>query len=143
MNSKARQVFLWLTIISAALLFVWYLQGKQQKAPKELAINEAITRIDNKDFKEAAFKSSAVEFTDMAGNKFVTTIGSDPTRELLSKKIDEFNKTNAGTSASIKTTEEAASSGLGWLILIQALPFLLFALQIPDEQKRSRNNGQP
>jgi cell division protease FtsH len=116
---------LWLTIISAALLFVWYLQGKQQKAPQELAINEAITRIDNKDFKEAAFKSSAVEFTDLAGNKFVTTIGSDPTRELLSKKIDEFNKTNAGTSAAIKTTEEAASSGLGWLILIQALPFLL------------------
>ena len=125
MNSKARQVFLWLTIISAALLFVWYLQGKQQKAPQELAINEAITRIDNKDFKEAAFKASAVEFTDLAGNKFVTTIGSDPTRELLSKKIDEFNKTNAGTSAAIKTTEEAASSGLGWLILIQALPFLL------------------
>ncbi|MFL6466794.1 MAG: ATP-dependent zinc metalloprotease FtsH [Pyrinomonadaceae bacterium] len=125
MNSKARQVFLWLTIISAALLFVWYLQGKQQKAPQELAINEAITRIDNKDFKEAAFKQSAVEFTDMAGNKFVTTIGSDPTRELLGKKIDEFNKTNAGTSAVIKTTEEAASSGLGWLILINALPFLL------------------
>jgi cell division protease FtsH len=116
---------LWLTIISAALLFVWYLQGKQQKAPQELAINEAITRIDNKDFKEAAFKQSAVEFTDVAGNKFVTTIGSDPTRELLGKKIDEFNKTNAGTSAVIKTTEEAASSGLGWLILINALPFLL------------------
>ena len=116
---------MWLTIISAALLFVWYLQGKQQKAPQELAINEAITRIDNKDFKEAAFKQSAVEFTDVAGNKFVTTIGSDPTRELLGKKIDEFNKTNAGTSAVIKTTEEAASSGLGWLILINALPFLL------------------
>jgi cell division protease FtsH len=125
LNSKARQVFLWLTIISAALLFVWYLQGKQQKTPQELAISEAITRIENKDFKEAAFRQSAVEFTDMAGNKFVTTIGSDPTRELLGKKIDEFNKTNAGTSAVIKTTEEPASSGLGWLILINALPFLL------------------
>jgi cell division protease FtsH len=125
LNSKARQIFLWLTIISAALLFVWYLQGKQQKAPQELAINEAITRIDNKDFKEAAFKQSAVEFTDMAGNKFVTTIGSDPTREIIGNKIVEFNKTNAGTSAVIKTTEEAASSGLGWLILINALPFLL------------------
>ena len=125
MNSKARQVFLWLTIISAALLFVWYLQGKQQKAPQELAINEAITRITNKDFKEASIKQSGVEFTDAAGNKFVTTLGSDATRKLLVDKMDEFNKTNDGTSSVIKYTEEPASSGLGWLILINALPFLL------------------
>jgi len=125
LNSKARQVFLWLTIISAALLFVWYLQGKQQKAPQELAINEAITRITNKDFKEASIKQSGVEFTDAAGNKFVTTLGSDATRKLLVDKMDEFNKTNDGTSAVIKYTEEPASSGLGWLILINALPFLL------------------
>jgi cell division protease FtsH len=125
LNSKARQVFLWLTIISAALLFVWYLQGKQQKAPQELAINEAITRITNKDFKEASIKQSGVEFTDAAGNKFVTTLGSDATRKLLVDKMDEFNKTNDGTSSVIKYTEEPASSGLGWLILINALPFLL------------------
>ncbi len=125
MNSKARQVFLWLTIISGALLFVWYLQGKQTKAPQELPIDVASTRIENKEFKEAAFKQSAVEFTDAGGNKFVTTIGSDATREILLKKIDDFNKANAGTSAVVKTTEEATSSGLGWLILINALPFLL------------------
>ncbi|MGH9946323.1 MAG: ATP-dependent zinc metalloprotease FtsH [Pyrinomonadaceae bacterium] len=125
MNSKARQVFLWLTIISGALLFVWYLQGKQTKAPTELAIDVASTRIENKEFKEAAFKQAGVEFTDTSGNKFITTIGSDATREILLKKIDDFNKANAGSSAVIKTTEEASSSGLGWLILINALPFLL------------------
>ncbi len=116
---------MWLTIISGALLFVWYLQGKQTKAPQELAINEAITRIENKDFKEASFKQSGVEFTDVNGNKFVTTVGSDPTRELLQKKVDEFNAANKGTAAQIKSTEEAASSGLGWLIIIQALPILI------------------
>ncbi|HJS50597.1 MAG TPA: ATP-dependent zinc metalloprotease FtsH [Pyrinomonadaceae bacterium] len=125
MNSKARQVFLWLTIISGALLFVWYLQGKQTKAPQELPIDVASTRIENKEFKEAAFKQSAVDFTDVNGNKFVTTIGSDATRANLLKKIDDFNQANAGSAAVIKTTEEPASSGLGWLILIQALPFLL------------------
>jgi len=125
LNSKARQIFLWLTIISAALLFVWYLQGKQTKAPTELAIDVAATRIENKEFKEAAFKPSGVEFTDTSGNKFATTIGSDATREILLKKIDEFNKANAGSAAVIKTTEEAASSGLGWLIIIQALPILI------------------
>ncbi len=114
-----------MTIISGALLFVWYLQGKQTKAPQELPIDVASTRIENKEFKEAAFKQSAVEFTDAGGNKFLTTIGSDATREILLKKIDDFNKANTGTSAVIKTTEEATSSGLGWLILINALPFLL------------------
>ncbi|HEX6278792.1 MAG TPA: ATP-dependent zinc metalloprotease FtsH, partial [Pyrinomonadaceae bacterium] len=104
---------------------VWFLQRQQGKTPTELAINEAITRINNKDFKEAAIKQSGVEFTDANGNKFVTTVGSDATRELLVTKMDEFNKANEGTAANIKVTEEPASSGLGWLILIQALPFLL------------------
>lgn len=125
MSSKTKQIVLWLLIISTALAFVWFLQSKQTKAPQELAINEAITRIENKSFKEAAFKQSGVEFTDADGNKFVTTIGSDPTRELLQKKVDEFNAANKETAVQIKSTEEAASSGLGWLILIQALPFLL------------------
>jgi len=114
-----------LTIISGALLFVWYLQGKQTKAPTELPIDVASTRIENKEFKEAAFKQSAVEFTDTSGNKFVTTIGSEATRTNLLKKIDDFNAANAGSAAVIKTTEEPTSSNLGWLILIQALPFLL------------------
>lgn len=112
-------------IISGALLLVWYLQGQQKKNPTELAINEAITRINNKDFKEASIKQSGVEFTDASGNKYVTTIGSDATRKLLVDKMDEFNKANEGTNSVIKYNEEPTSSGLGWLILIQALPFLL------------------
>jgi len=110
-------------IITGALVFVWFLNNKQTKAAQELTIDMAGTRIDNKEFKEAAFKSSGIEFTNQAGEKFVTTIGSDATREMVLKRVDEFNKANP-TNA-IKVTEEAASSGLGWLILIQALPFLL------------------
>src|SRR5687767_4336135 len=81
------------------------------------------TRIENKEFKEAAFKASAIEFTDQAGNKFLTTIGSDATREMVLKRVDEFNRANPANA--IKVTEEAASSGLGWLVLIQVLPLLL------------------
>ena len=110
-------------IISVALFFVWYLQSKQTKNPQEMPIDMAITRIANKDFKEADFKQSQVEFVDAAGSKWVTTIGSDATREMLLKKVDEFNKDNP--SATIKTNEEAVSTGWGWLLLIQALPFLL------------------
>jgi cell division protease FtsH len=110
-------------IISSALLFVWYLQSKQTKNPQDLPIDLAITRINNKDFKEANFKQSQVEFLDASGTKWVTTIGSEATRETLLKAITDFNKDN--TSNTIKTNEEAASTGWGWLVLINALPFLL------------------
>jgi len=111
-------------IISSALVFVWYLQTKQTKSAQELSIDLATTKIENKFIKQAAFKQSSVEFTDTDGGKWVTTIGSEATREMLLKKIDEFNKANPGGSA-IVTNEEASSSGLGWLVLINALPFIL------------------
>jgi cell division protease FtsH len=110
-------------IISLALVFVWFLQSKQTKSAQDLTIDNAITRIDNKDFKAAAFKQSQVEFTDLNGAKYVTVIGSDATREMLLKKIVDFNGQNP--SNPITTDEEAASSGIGWLVLINALPFLL------------------
>ena len=110
-------------IISSALVFVWFLQAKQAKPSQDLSINMAVTRIDNKEFKEALFKQSAVEFTDLSGNKFLTKVGSDPTREMLVGKVTEFNKQNP--SSQILTNEEEVSSGMGWLILINALPFLL------------------
>ena len=110
-------------IISSALLFVWYLQSKQAKSPQDLPIDRAIAQINNKEFREATFKQSQVEFLDNAGNKLVTTIGSDPTREALLKAVTDFNAANP--SVAIKTSEEPASSGWGWLVLINALPFLL------------------
>ncbi len=112
-----------MVIISGALSFVWFLQSRQTKPAQDLSIDMAITRIENKEFKEVLFKQSGAEFTDISGAKFVTKIGSDPTRELLATTVNDFNKQNP--SSKIVTNEEEASSGLGWLILIQALPFLL------------------
>lgn len=114
-----------MAIISGVLSLVWFVQNKQIKAPQELSIDNAIARINNKDFKKAYFKQSSVEFTDANGNAYITSIGSDPTREMLLKKVDEFNKANEGTSAVIEVKEEPVSNGWGWLLLIQALPFLL------------------
>ncbi len=110
-------------LISGALLLVYYLQGKQTKAAEKLSIDLAVTRLENKEFKEVLFKQQAAEFTDVNGNKFVTTLGSDPTRELLVNKVQEFNKSNTGSTVAMN--EEEASSGLGWIFLIQLLPFLL------------------
>ena len=60
MSSKAKQVLLWLVIISGALSFVWFLQSRQTKAAQDLSIDMAVTRIKNKEFKEALFKQSSV-----------------------------------------------------------------------------------
>jgi cell division protease FtsH len=110
-------------IISSALVFVWYLQTKQSTPPKELTIDMAVTRIANKEIKEAAFKQSQVEFVDTNNSKLVTSLGSDATRAMLINKIDDFNRDNP--TLLIKTSEEAVSSGLGWLVLVNALPFIL------------------
>jgi len=110
-------------LIGSAVLFVWFLQNKQGKAPQDLTIDAAVTRINNKDFKEAFFKASQVEFVDQNGEKFITTIGSDPTREMLVKTINDHNAANP--SSKIKTEEEPQSSGMWWLVIIQILPFLL------------------
>jgi cell division protease FtsH len=123
LSSKAKQVLLWLMIISSALLFVYFLQSKQTGSPKELSLDQVITRIENKDVKEASFKQSQIEIVDGSGNKFYANLGSDPTRESLLGVIKEFNKTNV--SSPIKYNEEPQSSGWGWLLLINALPFLL------------------
>ncbi len=123
MSSKAKQILLWLMIISSSLLFVYFLQGNKGKNPQDLTIDLAMTRIENKEFKEAFFKQGGVEFVDRNEGKFVTTIGSDATRETLLKAITDFNKANP--SSQVKTNEEASSSGWGWILLINALPFLL------------------
>ena len=110
-------------IISCAILFVWFLQNNQAETPEDLSVNAAKTRIKNKDFKEAKFKAGQVEFTDKNDKKFITTYGSDPMRESLITAIGSFNQEN--TSAQVEVTEESQSSGWGWLVIINILPFLL------------------
>lgn len=111
-------------IISSALLFVWFIQKTQSaRSPQELSIDQAITRIKNKDFKEAYLKQSQAEFVDINGNKFYTKLGSEATRTLLLQKITEQNELNP--SSPLKVFEEEASSGIFWYILIQSLPILL------------------
>ena len=123
MSSKAKQVLLWLMFIFIGLSFVYFLQTKQTKNPQDLTVDSALTRIKNKDFKEALFKQSQVEFKDANGAVFVTTIGSDPMRETVLKAVTDFNAANE--SAPIKTSEEAASNGIFLLVLINFLPYIL------------------
>ncbi len=122
MNSKAKQILLWVLIIATTLVFVWFLQNKQGKSPEELSISAAATRIQNKDFKSAHFSQSQVEFEDKNGAKYFTTLGSDPTREQL---LTAATAVNAESPDAIKVTEDAASSNWGWLLIFNILPILL------------------
>jgi cell division protease FtsH len=122
LSSKAKQVSLWLMIISVALVLVWYLQTKQAKNPQDITLSTLITRIRNKDIKEANIKASEIDVVDKGDARYTAAIGSDATREAI---IKEINAVNEASPETIKWSDEAASSGWGWLVLINALPFLL------------------
>ncbi len=110
-------------ILAGAMVLVWALQSKQGKNPQKLSQDQVITRIDNKEIKEALLKQAQIELTDVNGNKLYADIGSDATREFYVKKINDYN-TQYG-QGSLKWDEEPASNGYGWILLINALPFLL------------------
>ncbi|MFT3743438.1 MAG: ATP-dependent zinc metalloprotease FtsH [Pyrinomonadaceae bacterium] len=118
MSSKAKQVLLWLMIISSALVFVWYLQTKQQTPPKELSFDAALTQIRNKDIKEVTIKQDSLELTSKTdGQKSATKLDlSDSTR-------DQIYAATKDTDTVVKL--ETPSSGLGWQILVTLLPFIL------------------
>ena len=109
-------------IISSALLFVYLIQRTQGKAPTELTVDQGISRINNKDIKEVFFKPSMVELTDQNDAKFYINIGSDVTREAIYKAVSTVNDS---AQNSIKTTEEPVSNNMWFVLLINALPFLL------------------
>ncbi len=117
MSSKAKQVLLWLMIISSALLFVYFLQSKQDKNPQEISFDKALTQLRNKEISEATIKQSQLELIDKNKQKFFAQLdASDAPREAILKAADE-----AGTKVNL----EPASNGWGWILLINALPFLL------------------
>ncbi|MGI8789204.1 MAG: ATP-dependent zinc metalloprotease FtsH, partial [Pyrinomonadaceae bacterium] len=117
MSSKAKQVLLWLMIISSSLLFVYFLQSKQGKSPSELSYDQALTRIRNKEISELTLKQDSLELTDKNQNKLTTKMdSSDPTREAILKAADE-----TGTKVNL----EPVGSSMWWLLVINALPFFL------------------
>ena len=117
MSSKAKQVLLWLMIISSALLFVWFLQTKQTNNPEKISFDQALTQTRNKEITELTVKQSQLELVDKNKKTFYTELdSSDAPREAILKAADESNT---------KVNLEPASSGWGWILLINALPFLL------------------
>jgi cell division protease FtsH len=110
-------------IISSALVVVYMLQTKPAAPSTELSLDQVITRIQDKQVKQVNFKQAQVEVIGIDDKTYFASIGSDATRASLVTVIDEHNKANA--TSIVKYTEEPASSGFGWLLLLNMLPFLL------------------
>lgn len=105
-------------IISSALVFVWYLQTKQQTPPKELSFNDALTQLRNKDIKQATLKQDSLELVNKSDQKFSTKLDyGDATRERILAAASESPETQINI--------EPPSSGIGWQVLITLLPFIL------------------
>ena len=105
-------------IISGALLFVWFLQNNHGEAPEEISFNQALTYIENKDVSKVLVKQDRLELEDKSKKKYFATIdASDAPRSLILKELREARV------ADVKI--EPSSSGWGWLLIINILPFLL------------------
>ena len=117
MSSKAKQVLMWLMIISSALFLVWILQSRQTKPAQDLSFDQALARITNKEVAETTVRQDSLELTTKSNEKFTVKLdSSDAARKAI---LDAAKET--GTAINL----EPASSGIGWLVLINALPFLL------------------
>jgi len=110
-------------IISSALLFVYFIQRTQGKSATELSFDKVLTQIRNKDINKILVKQDSLELTNKSNEKFVTKLdASDASRKILLDAVDDINKENPGL---IETNLEQASSGIFWVVLMNALPFLL------------------
>ncbi len=117
MSSKAKQVLLWLMIISSAMLFVWFLQGNKNKPSQEVSFDRALTLISNKEVSSIVVRADTLELTTKGNEKFPVKIdGSDSTRDQIYA---------AAKNTETKIELESASTGWGWIVLLNALPFLL------------------
>lgn len=117
MSSKAKQILLWLMIISSALLFVYFIQKTQSKGATEVSFDQGMAQIRNKDTKEVFIKQTQAELTSKSDVKtFINLDTSDAPREAILKAADE-----AGTTVKLEPT----TSSFFWIMLMNALPFLL------------------
>ena len=128
-SKKIKPLIPGILVFSLILLAFSYLFSLNVENSQELTVDSALTRIKAKEYKEAIFRQSQVEFKDLNGAVFVTTIGSDPMRETVLKAVTDFNLANE--SASIKTSEEPVSSGYNGTLLLTYFPFIIiFVLSV-------------
>ena len=124
MSSKAKQILLWLMIISSALLFVYFIQRNQGKSPEKVSYDLGLKRIKDKEIGEVFVKQNTIELTDRNQNKsYIDIDSSETSKEGVTSVVSKMN--DESPQSPIKLNFEQASSGIFWVVLMNALPFLL------------------
>ncbi len=104
-------------VIVGAISLVYLINGKQSRGAEELSFDAGLTRIKNKDIKEAVVGHDAMTLTDKSDAKYTVKLdGSNSARDQIYA---------AAQDTDTKINLEPESSNMGLLILIQLLPFLL------------------
>lgn len=98
------------------------------KKQREISIQEAFQKINSEQIISATFKNSTVVIEDTNGEKFISIDASDSTREVFMEAIKQHNIANS--KYPIRIEMKPASSGWGWLVLINALPFAFILCSI-------------
>lgn len=125
--NNSRKIFIQGVLTGILLCFLGagaYFYGPSmipQKAPKaELSFDDALTKIKSKNIRNIDIRSESMELTGTDGDIYIVNLdASDATRnEILNIAKD------SGTSIKL----EPASSGYGWIMLIQFLPIVFLGL---------------
>lgn len=105
-------------IIFSAIIIVYFIQNDKTVAPEEISFSQALTYITNKDSAKVLIKQDKVEIENKDKKKYFATIDQNdsPRNAILA----------ATKEAGIQDVKiEPTSSSLFWIILLNALPFLL------------------
>ena len=111
-----------LLFLSIVATFVLILPGKPS-GTKELGFDEMISKIKSKEIGEVTIRQDSVELIGKNKEKYFTNLDAgDETREIILSTINTINEEKTGA---IKTTLEPKSSGWGWIVFINAVPFFI------------------
>lgn len=92
----------------------------QKGQPTEVSFDDALTKIQSKTVKEALVRAEVLELTGNDGNIYIVRLdSSDATRTAILAAAKE-----SGTSIKL----EPASSGYGWIVLMQFWPIAFLGL---------------
>lgn len=124
MNRKITSFLLGVLLFLSIIFVIGNLPSGSSGNRKQINPGEFVTLVQNKKIKQVEFQQSYAELKDFDGNIFYVALGGDAMSEVLLKTVNDYNSTNE--NAPIKVTEAGASSGWGWILLVNNL-FLLFA----------------
>ena len=137
-----------LVFLSIALTFIWILPAGKSSDTKELTLDEATSKIKNKEVSEVTIRQNEVVLINKNKEKFSAKIDeSDEPREAILREIDKINEEKPGSlKLNLEQSSNSSLPSMGWFVLLNSLPFYLMwaatlAVIVYAVRTLSRNKG--